>query len=77
MIGSLALNSPGEICRELLDHEDDLKGLLVVAFTPDGYLTWGMTGTVSTTAMLVAINVLTEQLQKINSLAAIPPEGSA
>lgn len=77
MIGTLAKDTPGEICRELLEHEAEVEGLLVVAFTPDGYLTWGMSGVVSTTAMLVAINVLTQRLTQINALAGMPPEGSA
>jgi hypothetical protein len=32
MIGSLAKNSPGEICQEILDHEKDVVDLVTFAF---------------------------------------------
>lgn len=74
---NLARNSPGEILRELVDHEPELRGLLVVAFTPDGFLTWGMSGHVSVTAMQVAVQILNQQLAQVSALAVMPVEGRA
>jgi hypothetical protein len=70
-------NTPGEICRNLAEQPDELRGLLVVAFTPDGFLTWSLTGQVSVTAMQVAIEALTQQLQRTHTLAVIEPMGNA
>lgn len=77
MIGSLAKNSPGEICQEILDHEQEVVGLVTFAFLSPTEMTWGMTGDVPPAGLVEAINLMMAELHKMNHLAAMPPEGRA
>ena len=77
MIGSLAKNTPGEICREIIAHEADVTGLVVFAFTPHGELVWGITGMVTAPGMIAALNTLHAEVAKMTALVHAIPMGRA
>lgn len=74
MIDTLALDTPGEICRKLLEHEDEVDGLVVFAFSGDE-LTWGMTGLLPSMGLLVALQLLHAEAGRLNSLITATVEG--
>lgn len=76
MTWSLALNTPGEICRKILEHEAEVDGLVVFAITGRS-LTWGMTGFVSSTAFILAMQILHAEATRLDELITMPVEGSA
>lgn len=77
MIGSLAKDTPGEICREILDNEAEVSGLVAFAFTTGGELVWGMTGTVHSTGLLLALQVLHAEAGRMNALITAEVGGHA
>ncbi len=76
-LGSLARNTPGEICLEILAHQQDVSGLIAFAFTPRGELVWGMSGMVPSVGLMVALQVLHAEAGKLDALITAPVGGTA
>ncbi|CAB5079591.1 hypothetical protein UFOVP143_43 [uncultured Caudovirales phage] len=77
MIDTLALDTPGEICRKVLEHEHEVQGLVVFAFTGAREMSWGITGDISSLGLMVALQLLHEQAGKLNALITMQVEGNA
>lgn len=75
MTWSLALDTPGEICREVLKHKDEVEGLVVFAFT-NGGLTWGATGKLSSRGLMIALQILHAECTKFDALMTMEVEGN-
>ena len=77
-MGTLALDTPGDIAREILAHEDEVHGLVVFAFTGDRELNWGgVTGNISSMGLMVALQLLHAEATKLNALITMVAEGNA
>lgn len=76
LMGTLALDSPGDIAREILAHEDEVEGIIVFAFCGGRILNWGCTGSISSMGIMVALQLLHAEATKLNALITAPVEGN-
>lgn len=73
----LAKNSVSEIIGELAEKQDQIVGVVAIAFTRDGMTTWGMQGMVSLGGLHMAMGAIHKTTAELNALWGAPVMGSA